>query len=81
MVNEPGLEYRKIYACPYHYMLYYNDENDRTECFVCKHLRFKPKSIWAHNAKDVPLTMKRYFSMVSTLQCLFMSKNIAPYMQ
>lgn len=62
MVNELGLGYKKIDACPYHCMLYYKENSDKNECLVCKESRFKSKA--STNQKDVP-TRPEIFSHYS----------------
>jgi len=65
MVNELGLGYEKIDACPNHCMLYYKENSDKNVYSVCKEPRFKPKT--STNKKDVPCSILRYFPLVPRL--------------
>jgi len=83
MVNELGLGYEKIDACPNHCMLYDRENKDPkvcSACLVCRHPRFKPKAGCSVKEKDVPFSVLRYFPIIPRLQRLYMSKSTAQYM-
>ncbi|OMO62927.1 hypothetical protein CCACVL1_22575 [Corchorus capsularis] len=44
MVTTLGLSYVKIHACPNNCMLYYSETESMTECVVCGHPRYKPRT-------------------------------------
>ncbi|XP_057739900.1 uncharacterized protein LOC130957009 [Arachis stenosperma] len=85
MIQELGLGYEKIDACPNHCMLYYRETSDKISyvaCTTCGHPRFKPKGgDTANSNRDVPYSILRYFPITPRLQRLFMSKTTAQYMK
>ena len=80
MVNDLGLGFMKIDACPNHCMLYYKEDADKTSCCICKHDRFKPKRGDKSKQKDVPYKSLRYFPITPRLQRLFMFSRTAGHM-
>ena len=80
MVNELGLNYVKIDACPNHCMLYYKDNEDKASCDICGHSRFKPRRELLTKGKAVPFSTLRYFPVTQRLQRMFMSSKTAIHM-
>ena len=81
MVNELGLQYEKIDACPNHCMLYYKEDKHKVACSMCGHDRFKSKRGDKSRQKDIPYSSLRYFPLTPRLQRMYMSPKIAQHMR
>ena len=68
MINEIGLRYVKIDACPNHCMLYYKIDADKLTYSICHYDRFKPKRGGPSKKKDVPYMSLHYLFITPKLQ-------------
>ncbi|OMO57751.1 Transposon, En/Spm-like protein [Corchorus capsularis] len=82
MVTTLGLSYVKIHACPNNCMLYYSKTESMTECVVCGHPRYKPRTQSRDRSKknNVPYKVLRYLPLIPRLQRLYMSTKTAEHM-
>ncbi|KAJ7954436.1 Transposon protein, putative, CACTA, En/Spm sub-class [Quillaja saponaria] len=81
LVDELGLEYKQIHACPNDCTLYYDKDEDKTMCPICNHQRYKTKKARNSKRKDVPYKILRYFPIIPRLQRLYMLDKIARHMR
>ncbi|XP_042950382.1 uncharacterized protein LOC122282501 [Carya illinoinensis] len=73
-----GFNYVKIHACPNDCMLFWNNDADKEFCPKCNELRWESTS---GKKGKIPQKVLRYFPLISRLQRLFMSKDIAKSMK
>ena len=78
MMKPLGLGYQKINLCPNFYMLYYLENVELTECRICDHSCYKPRT--SRGRTLVAHKKHKYFLITHILQRLFMSSKTAEYM-
>jgi len=78
MMKPLGLGYQKIDMCPNFCMLYYLENAEMTECMICGHSRYKPRT--GKGKTLVAYKKLRYFPITCRLQRLFMSPRTAEHM-
>ncbi|XP_021850392.2 uncharacterized protein [Spinacia oleracea] len=90
-MNDLGLGYEKIHACPNDCMLYWGEFAGKSECHICH------RSSWWKNVKEkegessvkdkgtckkgVPAKVMRYFPLIPRLKRLYMSSKTAEDMR
>lgn len=78
LINELGLKYEKIDACPNDCMLYWKDRKNDVCCKECGYSRYTNEG--SLNGKKVPAKVLRYFPLKGRLQRLYMSRHTADHM-
>ncbi|XP_056691765.1 uncharacterized protein [Spinacia oleracea] len=86
MMNDLGLGYEKIHACPNDCMLYWGKLAGKSECHICHKSRWKnvKEKEGESSVKDkgtckkgVPAKVMRYFTLIPRLKRLYMSSKTA----
>jgi len=78
MINDLGLNYKKIHACPNDCMLFWKEHESEDVCAICKASRWNEFPLvnsdveQAKNDHKVPAKILRYFPLNLRLQRLFM---------
>ncbi|CAN6569387.1 unnamed protein product [Malus baccata var. baccata] len=81
LINDLGLTYVKIDACPNDCMIYWKDTSDLTVCLVCGESRYKVTNAADRSRKKIAAKVMRYFPLKPRLQRFFMSKHTAEHMR
>ncbi|XP_048432154.1 uncharacterized protein LOC103942047 [Pyrus x bretschneideri] len=81
LINDLGLSYVKIDACPNDCMIYWKDTSDLTVCSVCGKSRYKITNAEDSSRKKVAAKVMWYFPLKPRLQRFFMSKHMAEHMR
>ncbi|XP_068331576.1 uncharacterized protein [Pyrus communis] len=81
LINDLGLSYVKIDACPNDCMIYWKDTSDLTVCSVCGKSRYKITNAEDSLRKKVAAKVMWYFPLKPRLQRFFMSKHMAEHMR
>ncbi|XP_048444073.1 uncharacterized protein LOC125479085 [Pyrus x bretschneideri] len=81
LINDLGLSYVKIDACPNDCMIYWKDTSDLTVCSVCGKSRYKITNAEDSSRKKVTAKVMWYFPLKPRLQRFFMSKHMAEHMR
>jgi Transposase-associated domain len=80
LVQNLGLGYQKIDACPNHCMLYYGSNSLKVSCDVCHHPRIQERNEFV-KGKPIPYKVLRYLPITERLQRLYMSPATAGHMR
>ncbi|CAN6679978.1 unnamed protein product [Malus baccata var. baccata] len=81
LINDLGLTYVKIDACPNDCMIYWKDTSDLTVCSVCGESRYKVTNGADRSRKKIAAKVMWYFPLKPRLQRFFMSKHTAEHMR
>ncbi|CAN6589066.1 unnamed protein product [Malus baccata var. baccata] len=81
LINDLGLTYVKIDACPNDCMIYWKDTSDLTVCSVCGESRYKITNAADRLRKKIVAKVMWYFPLKPRLQRFFMSKHTAEHMR
>ncbi|CAN6551339.1 unnamed protein product [Malus baccata var. baccata] len=81
LINDLGLTYVKIDACPNDCMIYWKDTSDLTLCSVCGESRYKITNRADRSRKKIAAKVIWYFPLKPRLQRFFMSKHTAEHMR
>ncbi|CAN6692617.1 unnamed protein product [Malus baccata var. baccata] len=81
LINDLGLTYVKIDACPNDCMIYWKDTSDLTVCSVCGESRYKVTNAADRSRKKIAAKVMWYFPLKPRLQRFFMSKHTAEHMR
>ncbi|KAM1689796.1 hypothetical protein ACFX1Q_031475 [Malus domestica] len=81
LINDLGLTYVKIDACPNDCMIYWKDTSDLTVCSVCGESRYKITNAADRSRKKIAAKVMWYFPLKPRLQRFFMSKHTAEHMR
>ncbi|XP_021843653.2 uncharacterized protein [Spinacia oleracea] len=90
IMNDLGLGYEKIHACPNDCMLYWGEFAGKSECHICHRSRWKnvKEKEGESSVKDkgtckkgVPAKVMRYFPLIPRLKRLYMSSKTAEDMR
>ncbi|XP_048427890.1 uncharacterized protein LOC103955232 [Pyrus x bretschneideri] len=81
LINDLGLSYVKIDACPNDCMIYWKDTSDLTVCSVCGKSRYKITNAEDSSRKKVAYKVMWYFPLKPRLQRFFMSKHMVEHMR
>ncbi|XP_068319542.1 uncharacterized protein [Pyrus communis] len=81
LINDLGLSYVKIDACPNDCMIYWKDTSDLTMCSVCGKSRYKITNAEDSSREKVAAKVMWYFPLKPRLQRFFMSKHMAEHMR
>ncbi|XP_056698305.1 uncharacterized protein [Spinacia oleracea] len=90
IMNDLGLGYEKIHACPNDCMLYWGEFAEKTECHIChtsrwKNVKEKEGDIREKDKeackKGVAAKVMRYFPLIPRLKRLYMSSKTAEDMR
>lgn len=89
IINDLGLGYKKIDACPNDCQLYYKETKDSISCAICGASRWKSTeknveydtSTSTKKAKNISAKVLRYFPLKPRLQRMFMSSKTASLMR
>ncbi|XP_068339217.1 uncharacterized protein [Pyrus communis] len=81
LINDLGLSYVKIDACPNDCMIYWKDTSYLTVCSVCGKSRYKITNAEDSSRKKVAAKVMWYFPLKPRLQRFFMSKHMAEHMR
>ena len=66
-MNEIGMQYEAIHACPNDHVIYYNQHEFETEFLECHISRYRTDQV----TKKVPRKVIRYIPIIPRLQQLF----------
>ncbi|XP_074282878.1 uncharacterized protein LOC141607428 [Silene latifolia] len=86
IINDLGLGYEKIHACPSNCMLYWGEFSQKEECHKCHTSRWKKTASQVGNNKDKekghlkkgePAKVMRYFPFIPRLQRIYASPKTA----
>ncbi|XP_074351959.1 uncharacterized protein LOC141691115 [Apium graveolens] len=78
MVKKLKLGYEKIDVCANNCMLFYNNDEKKVVCDICKEDRYK--DIMGKNGRKIPKKVLRHFPLIPRLQRLYMSEHTAKHM-
>ncbi|XP_020249260.1 uncharacterized protein LOC109826651 [Asparagus officinalis] len=89
IIDDLGLTYEKIDACPNDCMLFWKETTNLTVCSTCGASRYKVKKVTRvgdsstgdNSIKKVSAKILRYFPLTPRLKRLYMSKHTAEYMR
>ena len=81
LINDLGLTYVKIDACPNDCMIYWKDASDLTLCSVCGESRYKITNAEDSSRKKSATKVMWYFPLKARLQRFFMSKHTTEHMR
>ncbi|XP_050125656.1 uncharacterized protein LOC126602863 [Malus sylvestris] len=81
LINNLGLTYVKIDACPNNCMIYWKDTAELTVCSVCGESRYKNVNEDDGSRKKIATKVMWYFPLKPRLQRLYMSKHTAEHMR
>ncbi|KAM1166259.1 hypothetical protein PS1_025883 [Malus domestica] len=81
LINDLGLTYVKIDACPNDCMIYWKDTSELTVCSVCGESRHKITNAEDSSRKKIAAKVMWYFPLKPRLQRFFMSKHTAEHMR
>ena len=75
-MNQIGMKYQRIHACPNDHILYHKQHEFATECPNCHISRYQSDQI----TKRVPHKVIRYILIIPHLQRLFRCASLAQFM-
>ncbi|CAN6568406.1 unnamed protein product [Malus baccata var. baccata] len=81
LINDLGLTYVKIDACPNNCMIYWKETAELTACSVCGESRYKNVNEEDGSRKKIAAKVMWYFPLKPRLQRLYMSKHTAEHMR
>ncbi|XP_060195087.1 uncharacterized protein LOC132624303 [Lycium barbarum] len=77
IINDLGLGYDEIHACPNDFIMFWNDNAKVDNCFVCGSSRWKNVGVGSVNASSkIPAKVLRYFPLKPKLRRIFMCSEI-----
>ncbi|XP_070679359.1 uncharacterized protein [Malus domestica] len=81
LINDLGLTYVKIDACPNDCMIYWKDTSELTVYSVCGESRYKITNVEDSSRKKIAAKIMWYFPLKPRLQRFFMSQHTAEHMR
>ncbi|XP_074299742.1 uncharacterized protein LOC141630899 [Silene latifolia] len=81
LINNFGLGYEKIHACPSNCVLYWGEFSEKEECHVCHTSRWKTSNGEGKAKKGEGAKVMRYFPLIPRLQRIYNSPKTAEDMR
>lgn len=81
IIDDLGLTYEKIDACPNDCMLFWKDTSQLNVCSRCSASRYKVNKDDDGVSKQVSAKVLRYFPLIPRLKRWYMSKHTAEHMR